>query len=81
VDRQVVVLAPDEEPREDVPVQRIPVAYWEMTRSTNAPENARDKALILSLASAAPVAAACIERIVMAVAEGVGNTSLSSRAT
>ena len=59
----------------------IPVAYWDTTRSRMAPENAILRAFIFILAMASPVVAACILRMVMAVAEGDGKTRRSSRAT
>lgn len=60
--------------------QRIPVAYWETTRSTMAKEKAQPRAHIFSCARRSPVAATCIDRMVMAVADGVGKMSFSSLA-
>ena len=61
--------------------QRIPGAYWDTTRSRKATAKEMLRAFILSFAISSPVAAACILRIVMAVADGVGKMSRSSRAT
>jgi len=47
----------------------------------NETEKAMLNAFIFIFAIISPVAAPCMERIVIAVADGVGKTSLNSRAT
>lgn len=55
--------------------------HCDTTRRMNDTEKEMLNAFIFIFAISSPVAAPCIDRIVIAVADGVGKTSLSSRAT
>lgn len=69
-------------PQEMVPPRIcLPRQYWLTTRRRSAAEKDQLRAFIFIFAIASPVAAACMLRIVIAVADGVGKIKRSSRAT